>query len=215
MDAESYQAIASGPFAPLYPFYAGQIVGKTGITSGRCLDAGCGGGYLGLALAQITQLDICLFDRSAEMLAIANGNIRAQRMGARVQALQGVVQAIPLADNSVDLAVSRGSLPFWERLPTAFLELERVLKPGGYAYLGGGLGTPEMRAAIVREMRSRDPHWQAGRHSHIPKHPESHYLDALQAAGIACSRVDRRETGTWVEFRKPNLLEYVSERTSP
>lgn len=202
MDPHSYHAIATGPFAPLYPYYAGQILAKTGVSSGCCLDVGCGGGYLGLAVAEMSHLELYLLDQSAEMVDIANANICARGLRGRAQVIQGVVQAIPLPDAAVDLVVSRGSIPFWEDLPTAFLEIHRVLKPGGYACVGGGLGTPEMREAILHEMQSRDPQWRTGERSNIPHHPESHYADALQAAAIPVFTVTRGETGTWIEFRK-------------
>jgi ubiquinone/menaquinone biosynthesis C-methylase UbiE len=202
MNPISYHAIATGPFAPLYPYYAGQILAKAGIASGCCLDIGCGGGYLGLALADISGLDLYLLDQSAEMVAIARTNVYTHELSGNVEVIQGTVQAIPLTDQSVDLVVSRGSIPFWEDLPTAFREIYRVLKPSGFACIGGGLGPPEMRKAILREMQVRDPQWQSGERSNIPHHPESHYMDALQAAAIPGYTVTRGETGTWIEFRK-------------
>jgi ubiquinone/menaquinone biosynthesis C-methylase UbiE len=202
MNAQSYHAIATGPFAPLYPYYAGRILAKASVSSGRCLDVGCGGGYLGLAVAEMSGLELCLLDQSAEMLAIARANAGERGLSHRINIVQGVVQAIPLADESVDLVVSRGSIPFWEELATAFREIYRVLRPGGFACVGGGLGTPEMRQAIMREMKERDPRWHGGERSGIPHHPENHYIDALQAAAIPGFTVTRGETGTWIEFRK-------------
>jgi SAM-dependent methyltransferase len=202
MDAHSYHAIATGPFAPLYPYYAGQILAKAGVTSGCCLDVGCGGGYLGLAVAEMSGLDLYLLDQSAEMVAIAQTNVSERALSGSVEIMQGVVQAIPLPEQSVDLVVSRGSIPFWDNLPTAFSEIHRVLKPGGYACVGGGLGTAEMREAILREMRSHDPQWHAKQRHSIPHHDESHYADALRAAAIPGATVTRGETGTWIEFRK-------------
>jgi ubiquinone/menaquinone biosynthesis C-methylase UbiE len=202
MNPHSYHAIATGPFAPLYPYYADQILAKACIASGCCLDVGCGGGYLGLAVAEKSGLDLYLLDQSEEMVAFAHANVNERGLSGKVKIIQGAVQSIPLADQSVDLVVSRGSIPFWEDLSTAFSEIYRVLKPGGYACVGGGLGTPEMRKVIMREMQSRDPEWRAGKCSSIPHHPEGHYENALHVAAIPNSTVTRSETGTWVEFRK-------------
>jgi ubiquinone/menaquinone biosynthesis C-methylase UbiE len=203
INAESYHAIATGPFAPLYPFYATRILARTGVRSGSCLDVGCGGGYLGLAVAEQSGLNLFLLDQSPAMLAKARENVQARALSTPVEILEGRVQAIPLPDAAVELVVSRGSIPFWDKLPNAFREIFRVLKPGGFAYVGGGLGTPEMRKAIMCEMQARDPHWRSGEHSRIPHHPEGHYEDALREAGIGVSQVTRGETGTWVEFQKP------------
>lgn len=211
IDADAYDAIATGAFAPLYPYYAGRIVETTKIRSGCCLDAGCGGGYLGLALAEITSLDFCFLDESQEMLRLAKNNILARGMSGRARTILGVVQKIPLPTACMDLVVSRGSVPFWDDLPSAFREIQRVLKPGGQAYIGGGLGTPEMRKAIEREMRQRDPGWQAGHRRNIPRHSELHYADSLMAAGVRRFNVAKGETGTWIEFQK----ETPEERTTP
>ena len=150
MDALSYHAVATGPFAPLYPYYAGLILAKAGIRTGCCLDLGCGGGYLGLAVAEVSGMDLYLLDKSPDMIAIARTNVAARTLPGKVEFLHAQVQSIPLPDSSVDLVTSRGSIAFWEDLPTAFREVYRVLKLGGYACMGGGLGTPEMREAILR-----------------------------------------------------------------
>lgn len=202
MDAISYHATATGPFAPLYPYYAEQVIAKSGIRAGVCLDAGCGGGYLGLAVAERTGMDLILLDQSEEMLAIACTNSAAQAVRGWVELIHAPVQAIPLADEAVNLVVSRGSIPFWEELPRALLEIYRVLRPGGFAFLGGGLGTPEMRAAIVSQMKDRGPEWSKEGSNNIPRHPVSHYADALEAAKIPGATVSRGEDGTWIEFRK-------------
>ncbi len=70
-----FDKIAREVFAPIYPVIAEQIIARTGINKGCCLDIGCGGGYLGLALAQITELEMVLFDELAEMLDLAQGYI--------------------------------------------------------------------------------------------------------------------------------------------
>ena len=50
-DAETFLAISREVFAPLYPYYAERFLAESGITSGVCLDLGCGGGQLGLCVA--------------------------------------------------------------------------------------------------------------------------------------------------------------------
>lgn len=200
-DATSYIAIADGAFAPLYPYYARKIIEATGVRLGACLDVGCGGGHLGMALAEQADLYVRLLDKSPEMLRRAEASIVQRHLQARVQTVYASVEAIPLPDASFDLVVSRGSLPFWSDLPTAFREIARVLRPGGHAYLGGGLGPPELRAEVLREARRLDPGWQGGSRPNIPHHPEGHYERALEQAGLADFRVTRGEDGTWVRFQ--------------
>jgi ubiquinone/menaquinone biosynthesis C-methylase UbiE len=200
-DVNTYNSIALGINAPIYEYYAGRILEKTGFSSGTCLDAGCGGGYLGLALARITDLDFIFLDKSHEMLRCAEENIAANGLKQRAATLLGQVQAIPLPDASVDLVISRGSIPFWDELATAFREIRRVLKPGGQAYVGGGLGDPKQRDAVMEQMKKEYPEWRKGGSS-IPKHDNRHYSDALAAAGIDSFTLNRGDDGTWIVFRK-------------
>jgi len=206
-DPTTYLPIAENAFAPLYPYYAQKIVEATGVQAGLCLDAGCGGGHLGLALAEQTQLQLCLLDKSHEMIEHAKANIVARGFEARARTMWGIVQAIPLPAAAVDLVVSRGSIPFWSDLPLAFGEIMRVLRPGGHAFLGGGLGPPEMREQIQRTARSLDAAWRGGEHRMIPQHPEGYYEVALQGARIEGFRVMRGDDGTWIHFQKDGRTE--------
>jgi ubiquinone/menaquinone biosynthesis C-methylase UbiE len=200
-DVSTYNSIALGINAPIYAYYAGRILEKTGIESGNCLDVGCGGGYLGLALARITALNFIFLDKSPEMLGYAENNIASSGLTERAATLLGHVQAIPLSDASVDLVISRGSVPFWDELATAFREIKRVLKPGGLAYIGGGLGDPKTRDAIRERMEKEHPEWQ-GRHPRPSRHDNRHYSDAIEAAGIDSFTVTRNDEGMWIELRK-------------
>lgn len=205
-DVDTYNRIALGINAPVYEYYADRILERTGIGSGICLDAGCGGGYLGLALARITALQFIFLDTSPEMLRCADENIAADGLKARAATLLGEVQRIPLPDSSVDLVISRGSVPFWDELATAFREIRRVLKPGGQAYVGGGLGDPKLREGVRARMEAEYPERQK-RGNSIPRHDNRHYSDALEAAGIDSFSLSRGDEGTWIVFRKELRIE--------
>jgi len=200
-DVSTYNRIALGINAQIYDFYAGRILEKTGIDSGSCLDVGCGGGYLGLALARITALDFVFIDKSPEMLSCATANIFSHGLTERAVTLSGQVQSIPLPDASVNLVISRGSIPFWDDLAMAFQEIRRVLKPGGCGYIGGGLGDPKSREAHMERMKKEYPEWQRGQRK-IPRHEDSHYSNALEAAGINSFTVTRNDEGMWIQIWK-------------
>jgi ubiquinone/menaquinone biosynthesis C-methylase UbiE len=200
--AQDYNSCASDVFAPLYPYYAKAIVTKTGIHSGYCLDVGCGGGHLGLALRQIADLDLFLLDRSPEMLKMAEKNSHHKEAPSSLRFILAEVQAIPLRDACMDLVVSRGSMPFWKDLPSAFREICRILRPHGSACIFGGLGPPEMRKAIEQQMRLRNPDWQTGRGRGIPQRQAGEYDQALRLAGVNKFSVSRNDTGMWIEFSK-------------
>ncbi len=206
MNAQEFDALARSVFAPAYPVVAGQILAHTGITTGTCLDIGCGGGHLGAALGRQSALRICFFDQSAEMLDCARRTIAENGLKDRTTVLQGEVTAIGLPDGSVNLAVSRGSVFFWEDLVRAFGEIQRVLAPDGWAYIGGGFGTGEVRASIERQMAAR--HHGGEKFSDLVRKnlsPETRdrFETAAAAAGIDSFSIRHTpDIGLWLIMRK-------------
>jgi len=198
-NAYEFDEIARNVFAPAYPLLTSQIIEKTGVVAGNCLDLGSGGGYLGLALAEATTLKVCLLDESEDMYEIATKNISQRKLAERVSAIAGDAHEIPLPDASVHLVVSRSSLFFWDDLPRAFREIWRVLSPGGYAYVGGGFGSKQLRNKILETMQRRDQDW-------APRFDKSRddmsYAEDLQAAGISKFDITRDESGFWITFQK-------------
>lgn len=206
IDAKSFDQVARTVFAPVYPVIARQIIERTGITHGVCLDVGCGGGYLGAALARATDLFVHFFDESREMLELARRTIKENRLEERSDTLHGDVAAIDLPDHSVDLVVSRGSIFFWEDCVQAFQEIYRVLAPSGMAYLGGGFGSASLREAITSQMMARndgDEKFRERLRQNLSQETRSRFERALQAAGIpAYSIVHTEEEGLWIIMKK-------------
>lgn len=204
MNSKAYEfdEIADGPFFPIYPVIAQQIVEKTGINSGVCLDIGSGGGHLGFSLAQITEMDIILLDKSEDALTIAN--IRADKWGLaeRTSTLFGDVQQIPLDDGTVDLCISRGSVWFWEDQKKGFEEIYRVLSDGGMAYIGGGFGTGELKEQVDRKMKERDSEWPKNREKFAAGNTVEHFTGILNLIGITNFQICDDEKGIWVVFKK-------------
>ena len=204
--ARDFDTIAREVFAPIYPVIARQILEHTGISSGRCLDVGCGTGHLGLAVAEQSDLELTFFDQSGYMLAIARENIAARGMEDRSCTLQGDVARIPMQDESTNLAVSRGSIFFWERPALAFAEIHRILSPGGKAVLGGGFGSAALKEQIAREMEARDGRtgqWRTKISKNLSEETVRKYEKALREAQIHDYDIDlSEETGFWITFHK-------------
>lgn len=202
--AAEFDAIAKRVFSPIYPYLARQVVQDYGITAGVALDAGCGPGYWAIAQAQATDLKVWALDIDPEALAIADRNIAAAGLKGRVETLRGDIHKIPLPDDSVDLVFSRGSLPFWKDKVRAFGEIRRVLKPGGVAFIGGGLGSlmPVEERQRIKETMERE---KIG----APKELETTFQQLaviLRQAGIPVFKLSHDDgclCGGWVEFRKP------------
>ena len=203
MNSSRYDDAARGINAPMYAYYAEKIKEKTGMTKGVCLDVGSCGGYLGLVLAKITDLDFIFLDISSEMLEKAKLHITEDGLQKRARTLLADVHSIPLDDGSVNLVISRGSIPFWKDPATALKEVYRVLVPGGKAYVGGGKGTPEIRdqiAARVKEMGNVPDREKWG---HGPRNiPKRDYDEIMKQTGIAKFTINKGDDGMWIQIWK-------------
>jgi ubiquinone/menaquinone biosynthesis C-methylase UbiE len=195
MNVSHYDETARGINSPMYAYYAEKIREKTAITQGVCLDVGSSGGYLGLALAKITDLVITFLDISAEGLERAKQHIVEEGIAMRATTLLADVHQIPLADSSVNLVISRGSIPFWADPAKALKEIHRVLVPGGEACVICGRGTPEIQAVI----KSRRGDAARKGPLNIPKRD---YEDILKKTGIGRVSFNRGDDGFWIRLWK-------------
>lgn len=92
------------------------------------VDLGCGTGFFGPHLQRKLQPEhLISIDLAPGMLQYA----RAHRNIEQGSWLCGDAEALPLADNSVDLIFSSLAIQWCENLPALFTEVSRVLRPGG------------------------------------------------------------------------------------
>jgi SAM-dependent methyltransferase len=108
---------------------------------GLWADLGCGAGGVGLALARQSESRVLLVDPNPDALGEAMPAAHAQGVAERVVFLVARAEQLPLVDNYLDLVVSRGSVFFWGDAAKGIREVHRVLRPGGCAMIGGGLGS--------------------------------------------------------------------------
>ncbi len=99
-----------------------------------CLDAGCGGGRFLVALARLGGKEVVGIDISREAVGAANKRARERRLN-QVTAIEASVLKIPYPDGYFDYVVSSGVIHHTPDPFGAFLELDRVLKPGGKLFL--------------------------------------------------------------------------------
>jgi ubiquinone/menaquinone biosynthesis C-methylase UbiE len=130
----------------LYPYVAADILVWCQPQAGVWVDLGSGTGGVGLAVASsenaaASRSTIVLLDPDAKALSQALQKGREKGLGSRLVAVVGVAEDMPLPDNSVDLVFSRGSVFFWKDPAQGIREIQRVLRPGGKAMIGGGLGS--------------------------------------------------------------------------
>lgn len=111
---------------------------------GSVADLGCGTGYCVAQLAQRNYPTPIAIDIAEPMLRYARDEKRLAAIY-----LAGDAEAIPLADNSLDVIVSSLAVQWCEHLPRLFSEIRRVLKPNGSCYIAtfGQNTLPELREA--------------------------------------------------------------------
>ena len=208
IDAKDFDQRARTIFKPIYPLIADQILDYTGIREGACLDIGCGGGYLGLALAHKSELYLRFLDQSSDMLEIVERNLAEEGLAGRGESLLANVEEIPLPDASVDLAVSRGSVFFWEDHVAAFREIYRVLTPGGMTYIGGGFGSASLKEEIGRQLDALDQgsnQWRNMVKRNMGPEMRQKFQDALRDAAIPnYELMQSPEVGMWIIINKEN-----------
>lgn len=196
----------SNPFSdlmPVYPFIAQQILDDYQITTGKCLDIGTGHGFLGIELAKITELEMYFVDLDPEALEMARKNAAANKLKNPLHFVGADVCALPFEDDFADLVISRGSLWFWKDQVKGLQEIHRVIKPGGTAFVGGGLGryTP---ATIRKRLKGK-------RRKTLEARGEKGFLkgaeleEVVRKTGISNYRLladVEGEPGHWVEIKK-------------
>lgn len=155
----------------------------------RLVDVGCGTGELVLMAARRGLRDVTGIDATPGMIEIATGVARAARCRARFEV--AVAEALPLADASVDAAVSSF---FFHHLPSdvkrdALREMWRVLAPGGRLVIAD-YGRPHGLVGLIASFPMRFNY-----HEYVRPQLAGE-LDRLVAAeGLANATVVRRFLG--------------------
>lgn len=205
----SYDEIAENFFAPVYPIVAKAILDTTGVRTGRLLDLGCGGGHLGFELLDRGDFESAVFaDANPEALRVAEK--RAEERGLRpvMKTSRQDACALDLPESSFDLIVSRGSMPFWDDQRAAFEGIYRLLAPGGWAYVGGGLGNAEIGEQIKRKMtEERDRNGDEGPRCFDRKNSKALTDDEYRAlfaeTDAELTIINTDDEGHWIILAKP------------
>ena len=203
-DKKGFNEIVKKIFYPVFPLLADDFLQKSGITKGVCLDIGAGNGYLGLALAEKSNLQVRVVDIDSEMLEFAQENIRERQLADRVDTVRADVEALPFQDNYAHLIVSRGSVFFWENQVAGLNEVYRVLAPGGISFIGGGFATPELLEEVKNKMQEKNPDF--GRHlaERIGPDAPDKFREVLRKTGIpeSKSEVSYDSANLWIVLKK-------------
>ena len=133
--AEAYDRISRWPqFRLLRHMFARRLANYQ--PQGTLVDIGCGPGLLTMLLARrYPHLHIVGVDAAEEMIRTAGANAASLGFSDRIEFQLGDVADLPLADGTVDFAVSTFSLHHWSDPVRGFSEIHRILKPGGQLLL--------------------------------------------------------------------------------
>ena len=146
------------------------------IKASTILDLGCATGSACKALAKrFRGARIIAVDRSPEMLRQAS---RKKGLLAKYSFLEASADAVPLADQSVDLVFCNQLLPWIDDAPLVFAEVNRLLRKDGL-FVFASLGPDSFS-----ELRHA---WQTSDHGvHIHNFPDMHDLgDAAVRSGLS------------------------------
>lgn len=145
----------------------------------RVLDLGCGTGYFSSKLnstypgASLLNLDLAL-----GMLRFA----REHRSVEQAHWICGDAEALPLANDSIDVIFSSLAIQWCEDLPALFNEILRVLSPGGY-FVFATLG-PDTLKELRQAWQQADSFTHVNRFLSLEQHlsalPESLVVEEIQ-----------------------------------
>jgi N-acetylglutamate synthase-like GNAT family acetyltransferase/precorrin-6B methylase 2 len=151
------------------------------------LDLGSGGGIdVFLAARQVGPSgQVIGVDMTPEMLARAQKN--AEQLGAgNVEFRQGLIEALPVVDSSVDVILSNCVINLAPDKTAVFKEASRVLRPGGRLVVSDVVA----RGELPGEIRENPELWASCVGGALP---EEEYLDAIRKAGFPAVEVLTRE----------------------
>jgi len=200
--AQGMNEIAKTVFAPIYPVIAEDIISQCGTPAGLCIDLGSGPGQLSIALADLLEdPDILLLDSSSYVQEIAKENVNEAGISNNLTPLTCDLHNIPLKESSVRLAISRGSIFFWDDPSGVLMEVYRVLSRGGRSYIGGGFGNDRLKQSVFGEMARKNPEWPAFTEKNLGHDNRRHLVGIVQRLGIPF-RIHEDNAGFWIIISK-------------
>ena len=160
--ARPTQVTADTPLPDRYPYVVKDVLKYCQPKKGFWVDLGAGRGQVAIPLIEATSNPVVMLDPDAEAMSRGLEIAREKGLQDHLFAVVGVAEDMPFADNSVDLVVSRGSIFFWDDPVKGLQEVYRVLRPGGKAMIGGGMGNTYPKWAAEEFFRRRREHLDQG-----------------------------------------------------
>ena len=153
--AEAFNWVVENRVGHTYPLTAMRMLRELGgIRDGICIDVGCGTGHLDVELAKRSNFKIIGLDIDPDMKPLFEKKVRDSGFQDRLSFVVGDAQEMPFPDDYADVIVSRGTLTFIPDIGKCLRDVDRVLKPGGVAFLGGRyLYTPRKHLIATEKLK--------------------------------------------------------------
>ena len=202
MNAKSFhEQMAIGLFRQVYPMLAARIIRKSGIRRGICVDVGGGSGVLATELAKQSELNVFVVDKDEACKELASEYIAGHDLSERIRVVTASAEWLPFPDFSIDLVVSRGSVFFWTDKVKGINEIYRILRPGGFAFVGGGMGSTQLKRKILAA-QSISSNWGAVSKQRYRQNLPIHLKLMMRETRVPDWEMESSDEGTWILFRK-------------
>ncbi|MFU8856170.1 MAG: NTP transferase domain-containing protein [Deferrisomatales bacterium] len=181
----------------VYPWLAGHLLAAAGSTSGRLLELGpFSGGISVEVLVRCEGFEAVVQDEGDPVLRWAEVRARSHGVGSRLRTRRDSLVPLPWPDGCFDVVVVRGAFFFLG--PDLLREVHRVLRPGGFGWVGGGYGpgTPE---EVIRPMADLSRQLNGALGKRWVSAPGAAQL--VEDAGLRDNARVSGEGGLWIEVR--------------
>ncbi|MGD9380246.1 MAG: redoxin domain-containing protein [candidate division WOR-3 bacterium] len=210
INLDAYDTFSRFMFYESYKVYATlakQIAEDYDIADDSVLELAFVAPYVSIELAKLTNASFDIIVEDSVELEVCEQRIEESGLLSRFTLHLGRSDSLPFRDESFDLVLARDAMRFWHDDPAVFSEINRVLKKGAFAFLGGGLGRQFSGAEaeriwnMVQDWRNRTDHIPWATTLPFPENIET----ALMAAGVGNYEVlteGHCTCRTWVAWSK-------------
>ena len=196
-----YDKVPARALGNFYRDVATDVVGL--LHSGRLLDVGSGPGYLPLEIARgAPALEVVGIDLSPKMVEIARGNGAGESLP-NLSFEVADANHLPYEDSCFDLVISTGALHHWHHMRAVFLEINRVLKVGGAAWVYD-LRRDASGSEIRETLGKRGAYMRLAFKFHGLKTGKYHgdVRKLLQEIGVAALEIEKRNAFMKISWEK-------------
>ncbi len=189
---------------------AQDIIRQTGIREGNFLEINGDHCYFGIAMAQLTPMQIYLMEKSEPVIEHVNFHLKQNHMVDQIKLIKGDPLQIPISDREMNLVVFRKSIFSWKSPFRTFQEIYRVLAPGGTAYLGDDSWDGQKWNSIEKRLKDYGIQLSEQLNGGIWRNRMEKIREKIIQAGIQSFDMVCNGDGLQIIIRRPGEQEQVS-----